>query len=116
LMITPRLRETANPFTGPVPNWNNTAAVMSVVTWESMMVRNALSSPASSAALGVFPRCSYSRIRSKIRTFASTDIPMRRTMAAIPGKVSVAPRAESAPMRKITFNTMPRFATIPDSL
>jgi hypothetical protein len=43
LMMIPRLRETANPLTGPVPNWKSTAAVISVVTCESMMVRNALS-------------------------------------------------------------------------
>lgn len=32
LIATPRLSVTAKPLIGPVPNWNNTAAVISVVT------------------------------------------------------------------------------------
>ena len=34
---------TANPLIGPVPNWNSTSAVISVVRFESKMVPNALS-------------------------------------------------------------------------
>ena len=49
--------------------------------------------------LRCLPSLSSSRILSKMRTLESTDIPMRRTIAAIPGRVSVAPRAARAPMR-----------------
>jgi len=57
-IATPRLRVTANPLIGPVPNWKRTAAVMRVVTWESKIVQNALSYPESTAARGVFPALS----------------------------------------------------------
>jgi len=41
LAMMPMLSVTANPFTGPVPNWKRNRAAMSVVTFESRIVRNA---------------------------------------------------------------------------
>ena len=54
-MSMPRKSETAKPFIGPLPNWNRTAAVMSVVTCESTIVHHAWSYPALTADLGVRP-------------------------------------------------------------
>ena len=43
LRMTPRLKVTAKPLMGPVPKRNSAQAVISVVTWESIMVQKALS-------------------------------------------------------------------------
>ena len=44
--MMPRVRVTAKPRTGPVPNWYRMAATMIVVRLESTMERLALSKPA----------------------------------------------------------------------
>ena len=82
----------AKPLIGPVPNMNRAIAVIRVVTWESTMVRNALPKPASMLERTDFPRAYSSRIRSKMRTLASTAMPIESTIPAIPGRVRVALR------------------------
>jgi len=41
LAMMPRVSVTANPFTGPDPNWKRNTAAINVVTFESKMVRKA---------------------------------------------------------------------------
>ncbi len=91
LAIRPTTSVTAKPLIGPVPNWNRNAALMSVVMCASKMVRNARSNPSWTAWR--IPRWwrSSSRMRSKMSTFASTDMPIVSTMPAMPGSVRVAP-------------------------
>ena len=55
------------------------------------------------AARGFSVRLISSRIRWKIKTFASTAIPIVSTIPAIPGKVSVAPKT---PRTEIINNTL----------
>ncbi len=94
---------TAKPLTGPVPNWKSTSAVSSVVRLESTIAERALPKPSDTAARGARPLSSSSRIRSKIRMFASTAIPMESTIPAIPGRVSVAPSPERPPSTNSTY-------------
>ena len=54
------------------------------------MVPIARAKPESTAAITDLPFLISSLIRSKINTFASTAIPIVRTIPAIPGKVNVA--------------------------
>ena len=86
----PQNNTVANPLMGPVPNCHRTNDAIKVVTLASIMVVSARSKPPSTAALGVFPFRNSSRIRSKIMTFASMDIPTVRINPAIPGRVKVA--------------------------
>jgi len=52
LITTPRLKVTAKPLIGPVPNLYNAAAVIKVVTLESTIVLNAFLKPYPIAILG----------------------------------------------------------------
>ncbi len=54
-------------------------------------------------ACGELPLRISSRIRSKIRTLASTAMPTVRTMPAIPGNVNVACNKESIATIKTKF-------------
>ena len=54
LAIRPIVKVMAKPRIGPVPNRNKKNAETTVVTCVSMIVRNALSNPCSTAAAGVF--------------------------------------------------------------
>jgi len=101
--IIPMISVTAKPFIGPVPKLKRKIAAIMVVKLASRMVVKALANPASIAAIGDFPFLNSSRILSKIRTFASTDIPIVRTIPAIPGRVSAALNRESAPKIIIMF-------------
>ena len=58
---------------------------MRVVTLESRIAVNARLKPESIAARSVLPTASSSLILSKIITFASTAIPIERTIPAMPG-------------------------------
>ena len=109
----PRQSVTANPRTGPVPNWNRIRPEQNVVTFESRIAYQARSKPLSIAARGVLPRRSSSRMRSRISTLASTAIPMVRTMPAIPGSDSVNPKAANAPTRKRMFRRSAASAITP---
>ena len=91
----PTASVTAKPLIGPEPNWNSRTAAISVVIFASIIVVNAREYPASTADIGVRPFRDSSRIRSNMRTFASTAIPIVSTIPAIPGSVSVACSIES---------------------
>ena len=56
--------------------------------------------PSSTERRIVFPCWSSSRMRSKMRTLASTAIPIESTMPASPGRVSVASTIERPPTVK----------------
>src|SRR5207245_2787149 len=113
LVRMPRQSVTANPRTGPVPNWNRIRPEQNVVTFESRIAYQARSKPLSIAARGVLPRRSSSRMRSRIRTFASTAMPMVSTMPAMPGSESVKPKAAKVPIRKSRFRSSAASATTP---
>src|SRR5215469_6931665 len=81
----------AKPRMGPVPKKPKKAAETIVVTCVSMIVRKALSKPASTAAAEDLPLRISSLMRSKTRTFESTPMPMVRMTPAMPGRVSTAP-------------------------
>ena len=104
----------ANPLIGPVPNTNKIKAVRPVVMFASKIEDNALSKPSATAFNCPFPFFSSSRIRSKISTLASTEIPIVNTIPAIPGKVNTAPRPASIPKMSKMFNTKATSAKIPE--
>ena len=61
-----------------------------VVTCVSMIVKKALLKPTDTAEETTLPFRSSSRMRSKIKTFESTAMPMVKITPAMPGSVSVA--------------------------
>ena len=87
----------ANPLIGPVPKINKIKAVRPVVILASKIEERALLKPSAIALRIPFPLSNSSRIRSKIRTLASTEIPIVRTTPAIPGSVRTAPRPAKIP-------------------
>jgi hypothetical protein len=99
----PKVRVTAKPLIGPVPNLNKTAAAIKVVILASIIVLIALVKPDSVAALRVFPFFNSSLILSKIITLASTAMPIDSIKPAIPGKVNVALMADNAMSKRITY-------------
>ena len=64
-------------------------AVIKLETFESRMEFQARLNPASTAGTIPFPIRNSSFVRSKIRMFASTAMPMERTKPAMPARVSV---------------------------
>jgi len=75
---------------GPLPNENKAKAANKVVKLASTIVEIALWKPDSIASKISRPDLNSSLILSKIKTFASTAIPIVNTIPAIPGKVRVA--------------------------
>ncbi|GFQ67924.1 hypothetical protein TNCT_693921 [Trichonephila clavata] len=65
-------------------------AAINVVIFESSIVFIAFLNPSSIARSTLLPDLISSRIRSNIKTFASTAIPTVSAIPAIPGKVRVA--------------------------
>ena len=57
LASKPKVKVTAKPLTGPVPNKNRMAADTIVVTWVSTIVIQACAKPCSTAEEGVFLVC-----------------------------------------------------------
>ena len=92
----------AKPLMGPEPNIKSMIAVKPVVMFASNIEESALLKPSAIACALPLPLSSSSLIRSKISTLASTDIPMVKTIPAIPGNVSTAPKLVSTPK----INTM----------
>ena len=81
---------TEKPLTGPLPKENKANAANKVVKLASTIVEIALWKPESIASKISRPDLYSSLILSKIRTFASTAIPIVKTIPAIPGRVKVA--------------------------
>ena len=90
-------------------------AAINVVIFASKIVTNALEKPSFIANCGFFS-LSSSRILEKINTFASTAIPTVRTIPAIPGKVSVAPKRDMMPVIRTKFIIRDIFAANPKTL
>ena len=80
-----------------------------------MTVVNARRNPASMAARTVLPRRNSSRMRSKMRMFVSTAMPMVSTMPAMPGRVRVAPKPAMQARRIRRLRRRATSATRPDS-
>ena len=82
---------TAKPLIGPEPKANSSSAAISVVRLASMIVGQRPAIPRIDGGDRRPARWPISsRIRSKIRTLASTAMPTVSTMPAMPGSVSVA--------------------------
>ena len=79
-----------------------TKAVRPVVIFASRIDDNALLKPSLMDCFNPFSFLSSSLTLSKIKTLASTEIPIVRTIPAIPGRVNTAPRPASTP--KIRLN------------
>ena len=78
------------PLTGPEAIKNNIIAAINVVIFASNIVYKALLYPFSTAFIIFDPFLISSFTLSKIRTFASTAIPIVNIIPAIPGNVRVA--------------------------
>ena len=113
LAIIPMERVTAKPLMGPVPNCSRARAAKSVVTFASSIVRKAFPKPSCIAALGFSVRLISYLIRWKINTFASTAMPMVKTIPAMPGKVNVAPKAPRTDIIKIILKISATTAKTP---
>ena len=87
LATTPIPSVTANPLIVPIPDKYSTTQVMIVVTLESRIAEKAFLKPESTDAFIVFPRFISSFILSNMITFASTAIPIERTIPAIPERL-----------------------------
>ena len=88
---------------------------ISVVMFESAIDENALSKPALMAACGLMPLRSSSRMRSKIRMFASTAMPTVSTMPAMPGSDSDACSIDSSAVSSTMFVNSTTLATMPNA-
>ena len=79
----------ANPLTLDCPRINNIIATIIVVILASNILDNDSLLPNVTASFNFFPIFNWSFILSKLITDASTAIPIPRSIAAIPGNVSV---------------------------
>ena len=104
---------TEKPLIGPDPKEYRHSAANSVVKLESIIVVRARLYPASIAEIGVRPKATSSRILSKIKTFASTAIPIVKTIPAIPGSVKVACSTDNAPTIKTMLKNRAILAKTP---
>ena len=80
----------------------------------SRIEESALLNPSDTALIWPFPFFNSSLMRSKIRTFASTDIPIVRTIPAIPGNVKTAPKPARIPKINKIFKTKATSANRPE--
>ena len=87
--------------------------MINVVRLASIIVIVAREKPLRIAALMRAPSASSSRIRSKIRTLASTAIPTVNTRPAIPDNVNEAPIITITERIRIRFRISAKAATIP---
>ena len=74
---------------------------------------NAFLKPMLIASVLPTPAFISSRIRSNIKMFASTAVPIVNTIPAIPAKVKTAPKEARHPKINTTFTAKAIFATIP---
>ena len=84
---------------------NSIKAVSPVVILASKIEDKALLNPSPTDCFCPFPFVNSSLILSKIKTFASTDIPIVKTIPAIPGRVKTAPIPAKIPKIKTIFRT-----------
>ena len=116
VVITPRAKVTANPLTGPEPNWNRIKAASKVVIFASTIVLKASLKPLSIAPILDLPDLDSSLILSKIRTLASTAMPIVNAIPASPGKVNVASNIPNNEIINKTFIISDIFAATPNRI
>ena len=104
----------AKPLIGPVPKTNKINAVKPVVILASRIDDSALLNPSATAFCAPLPLRNSSRIRSKMSTFASTEIPIVNTIPAIPGSVKTAPRPARIPKINKMFSAKAMSAYTPE--
>ena len=104
----------ANPLIGPVPKINKIIAVKPVVIFASKIEERALLNPSSTDFLSPLPLLNSSLTLSNIKTLASTDIPIVKTIPAIPGRVNTAPKPAKIPKIKSIFKDKAMSANKPD--
>ena len=104
-VIIPIKSVVAKPLIGPEPKINKINAVRPVVILASRIEDNALLKPSDTACFKPFSLYNSSLTLSKIKTFASTDIPMVSTIPAIPGRVKTAPKPDRKPNIKTILRT-----------
>ena len=112
-VIIPINNVVAKPLIGPEPNMNKIIAVKPVVMFASKIEDNALPKPSATAWLLPLPLANSSLIRSKISTLASTDIPIVKTIPAIPGNVNTAFKLVNTPKINKMFNNKATSAKTP---
>ena len=112
----PMIKVVANPRIGPVPKEKSIIAVKRVVTFASMIAALDPLYPSDIACFRALPFNNSSRIRSLIRTLASTAIPIVKTIPAIPGNVKTALNASKIPKMKNMFTNKAILAPIPAAL
>ncbi len=88
--------------------------MISVVMFASKIVVLARPNPFRIAILIAAPLFISSRMRSKINTLASTDIPTVRTSPAKPGRVNVALKAIIRPNVSSKLASSAKQATMPE--
>lgn len=105
---------TEKPLIAPLPIMNIIPAAINVVIFESSIVFIAFLNPSSIARSTLLPDLISSRIRSNIKTFASTAIPTVSAIPAIPGKVRVASSRVRIDNIRITLEKSATEANIPN--
>ena len=104
----------AKPLIGPVPKINKINAVKPVVIFASRIEERALLNPSETDCFKPLALFNSSLTLSKIKTLASTEIPIVKTIPAIPGRVSTAPRPVRIPKIRRIFKTRAKSAKKPD--
>ena len=104
----------AKPLIGPVPKIYKTSAVRPVVIFASKIEDKALLKPSLIDCFNPFSFLNSSLTLSNISTFASTDIPIVRTIPAIPGNVNTAPNPAKIPNIRTKLSIKATSANIPD--
>ena len=104
-VIIPISSVVAKPLIGPEPNINRISAVRPVVIFASKIEDSALLKPSETDCFKPLSLYNSSLTLSKIRTLASTDIPIVKTIPAMPGKVNTAPKPDKNPNINTIFNT-----------
>ena len=104
----------AKPLIGPVPKIYNTRAVSPVVIFASNIEDKALLNPSFIDCFRPFSFLNSSLTLSNMSTFASTDIPIVKTIPAIPGSVNTAPSPAKIPNIKTIFSINATSANIPE--
>lgn len=111
---TPIDKVIENPLIAPLPIMNIIPEAISVVRFESRIVFIAFLNPSSMARAVLFPALISSRMRSNIKTFASTDMPTVSAIPAIPGRVRVASSKVRMSSIEITLKTSATDANKPN--
>ena len=113
LTKTPIPNVNANPLTNPVAKMNRMIHVIIVEIFPSRIAGQALLNPSSILPPKLLPDLNSSLKRSKIRTFASTAIPIDKINPAIPANVKITEINLKIAKTKITYITKAKLAIRP---